>query len=1794
MAEQRRHIKRYFAAFVAVIMLFSLVPSNHTHVYGDESKAEQDLKTIGAYFANYDVDKDEWTAKATYAKDSPKIVFIKEGEYTKEAADCEAFEVVRLGRNTGEYENIYDYLQGKAAMLTGRERSEITVSSGMKLKGKGLSGDPTYEMETIDDEGNISQCLGDEYTRPGIMNVKFTIGENGIDKELTIKGFMGFAVQPIQVSPEEKIEFEKKNITFDAIKGRNEAANQIIYPIGRQEYGTVKDLNLKARAYKKTVSIIPSITYKGSITDPDAQNDPKAIELDESTKKVTINRPNVGEADAKYLLAFKISCDTAIDNVEIHLEVPASEGNRVEIRFSPQDAQLVVKDKSKGQVVDDKYITKEAGKHVYNIKAGEYTYELSKEGYIPESGGFTVRDGVATEPVLLKLEPSSEKDIMLKSIELVNPTPDSSVILEQIGNIEAEKDVYTLKVGSTVDSIKINPVCHAFGAEVTVKRYDSEEDAGKGKYTDGTLGKWDYCYLKPVGETTEIFIKVKAPAASTQTVKEKTYTLQVTRGTEKYPLKSVSLKIDGKIDHRAVPKENMFYPEVAEGGMAKEYTAYVNSTASKAVLNLEPAEWVNPGDVKEVKISGNAVDFSTLKYETVLQEGINRLPLYVKYMEGAAEKELTYNLIIIKKKPLELRNVEIDGEATPVEDRIIKGFIDAGADTFKFKCEADSDVKIRIQDEEVTVENGKEVMLKAHAGKMVVKTVILERSVTESNKTWTEMQATLMFMYRKSLEGPTGIKKYLPAPGQFVNLTNFGNAEKTKIYSGEMVTLGAYGGSIIYEFADPIKNDPNNPYGIDFIVYGNVFTNSDGTSAAGAAEPAAVMVSGNGRDWAELAGSVYYDGKTKHNVEITYKNPDLTFKKGAQDVPWKRKNSSMSGVIKKNDYHLQPYYPNYENYKKYLSDSIDSDNKYSVGSMTVKGQSMITDKPCPRYGYGDTHANKEGGSNVAVNPYAENHTVSFNGDGFDLSWGVDKDGNPTNMDYLREIKYVKIYNPVMYDGGSIGESSPEIVWVARAKSSNAPVGISSGLASLEINGRSATINHGARINEGKITFDAQGESKLIFKPVAEDASSNILINDTWVASGKTTKPEMAQSKARIIVQQGDREAKIYTLDIKNALTPEKNTELEKVVLNPKGEILHPNGAGIYESEVSAEEEVFRLTAIPMNTDGYVEIDGKKIDAERDWDSTNIRINKNETKEVEIKVVSEDRSESKVYIVKIKRPETSTAVLPSDEITVSFELTGDGKHGEKVWIAKQNVKAKKGATVKTVTDKMLIQNGIDFVTKNKGTYISKIQVPNKPEYLGEFDNGPNSGWMYRHNGKIADEGYGARILSDGDKIKWFYTDDYKLEKGYEGNFDEKNKKYREAVKAEASDAKTKEKLEITVKVEGTVRDKNGVLSGKADSNRIDKAIDELREKQQETSKKGSKPEIVLKLSLGRNGSDTGIGEILIPGKAIEKIKNNVDVLEISTDYGRLILHKDNIKELMGKEEIGLVVGAENVTSDNKDLKDKLPAGAKSGKLVTLQGNAKGTKISGLKGNYRAEIPYALENGQNPEAVAVFEVGSDGKLKPMLGAAFDVEKKLVEINAKGLNGKFFICYNNPEFTDIGKTWASKDIVYLASRNLIAGKSKNAFDPEARITRAEIVQILANMQGEAVEAGGTAQFTDVDGGEWYGKAVIWAAEAGIISGTGNGRFEPNQPVSRQDLAVILNRYDKYSGTNKLKMKAEKISFKDESSISEYAKASVEEMQKAGIIGGSKQGDGYVMNPKGGATRAEFAAMAARYLKM
>lgn len=116
--------------------------------------------------------------------------------------------------------------------------------------------------------------------------------------------------------------------------------------------------------------------------------------------------------------------------------------------------------------------------------------------------------------------------------------------------------------------------------------------------------------------------------------------------------------------------------------------------------------------------------------------------------------------------------------------------------------------------------------------------------------------------------------------------------------------------------------------------------------------------------------------------------------------------------------------------------------------------------------------------------------------------------------------------------------------------------------------------------------------------------------------------------------------------------------------------------------------------------------------------------------------------------------------------------------------------------------------------------------------------------------------------------------------------------------------------------------------------------------------------------------------------------------------------------------------------------------------------------------------------------------------------------------------------PTFTDVVKSdWYYDAVEYVAEHGIMDGVGHNRFAPDATLTRAMVVTILYRMEQEPATAAKT-NFTDVEMGLWYSDAVAWAAESQIVGGYGNGKFGPNDPVTREQLAAILYRYTQYQG--------------------------------------------------------------------
>ena len=181
----------------------------------------------------------------------------------------------------------------------------------------------------------------------------------------------------------------------------------------------------------------------------------------------------------------------------------------------------------------------------------------------------------------------------------------------------------------------------------------------------------------------------------------------------------------------------------------------------------------------------------------------------------------------------------------------------------------------------------------------------------------------------------------------------------------------------------------------------------------------------------------------------------------------------------------------------------------------------------------------------------------------------------------------------------------------------------------------------------------------------------------------------------------------------------------------------------------------------------------------------------------------------------------------------------------------------------------------------------------------------------------------------------------------------------------------------------------------------------------------------------------------------------------------------------------------------------------------------------------------------------------------------------------------------FTDVEKNWAYPGIQYCVTHGIMGGMGDGTFAPTGTTTRAQIVQILYNLEGTPAVSG-TTPFTDLTA-NWYKPAILWAYQNNVVAGTSPTTFDPEGPVTREQIAVILTQYM----FNVLKMNrtwtpADLSAFPDGANVSSWAKEAMQDAVALGLINGTKAPDGLVyLDPQGSATRQQVATILMQFCK-
>ena len=153
---------------------------------------------------------------------------------------------------------------------------------------------------------------------------------------------------------------------------------------------------------------------------------------------------------------------------------------------------------------------------------------------------------------------------------------------------------------------------------------------------------------------------------------------------------------------------------------------------------------------------------------------------------------------------------------------------------------------------------------------------------------------------------------------------------------------------------------------------------------------------------------------------------------------------------------------------------------------------------------------------------------------------------------------------------------------------------------------------------------------------------------------------------------------------------------------------------------------------------------------------------------------------------------------------------------------------------------------------------------------------------------------------------------------------------------------------------------------------------------------------------------------------------------------------------------------------------------------------------------------------------------------------------------------------------------EVLYCAEQGYVSGYEDGTFRAENGLTRGEFAAILNKVLNLSVSAPNT--FYDVANGQWYTSAVLNCVQAGVMKGQGNGYFGVNEPITREQAAVILSKAYQVGSANG------RTSFADDSSISYWAVGNVKAMTDRGYISGN---NGNTFNPQGNLTRGQVCVL-------
>ena len=305
--------------------------------------------------------------------------------------------------------------------------------------------------------------------------------------------------------------------------------------------------------------------------------------------------------------------------------------------------------------------------------------------------------------------------------------------------------------------------------------------------------------------------------------------------------------------------------------------------------------------------------------------------------------------------------------------------------------------------------------------------------------------------------------------------------------------------------------------------------------------------------------------------------------------------------------------------------------------------------------------------------------------------------------------------------------------------------------------------------------------------------------------------------------------------------------------------------------------------------------------------------------------------------------------------------------------------------------------------------------------------------------------------------------------------------------------------------------------------------------------------------------------------------NCNGLTIHTALGTICLRKSSLSTLLynSKETITLQIKRHPVTSPLPS--GLLPTG------YTVQWISDGAALPNIE--TILQLPYVLQQDEVADSMVLSTLTDQGSAP--VGLSYYNNQALTMTAKLTLPATVFAEHRPAPFQDVADQWFTPSVAFAYSHGLFDGVDKNIFAPHNSMTRGMFATALARLAGVDAAQYTTNAFSDLSPSAWYSGPVAWAWQNQIISGLGNGTFAPEQPITRQEMAVMLYRYIHYI-IGELPQ-PETDPFADQDSISPWAQSAILFLKSRNIISGN---GAQQYDPLSTAQRSAVAAVFKNYM--